>query len=412
MVTLIRNIDGLAGVHDPRAPLRGKDLAQFPVIRNAWLLLDGERIAEVGTENSAAPPVGQVDNVIDASRNWILPAWCDSHTHLVFAATREHEFLDKIEGLSYAEIAAKGGGILNSARRLAETPEELLFQSARQRLQEIAATGTASVEIKSGYGLTPEAELKMLRVIRRLKQESPLHIRSTFLAAHAFPAEFRDNHEGYIRQITEEMLPVIRDEKLADYIDVFCETGFFNLEETERICRAGQAIGLTPKLHVNQLSSIGGLQTAVSCGALSADHLEVMTEDDIRTLAGSDTIGTLLPTAAFFLRMAYQPARALVDASCAIALASDYNPGSSPSGNMNFVVSLACIQMRMRPEEALNAATINGAFAMGLGAETGSIATGKSADLLFMRPMSSLALLPYSFGSSLIERVMVRGRFI
>ncbi|HEY8387931.1 MAG TPA: imidazolonepropionase, partial [Parasegetibacter sp.] len=302
--------------------------------------------------------------------------------------------------------------ILNSARKLNETSEDELYQSARNRLSELSHLGTGAIEIKSGYGLTLEGELKMLRVIKRLKQDSSLLIKSTFLGAHSFPEKFRQDHEGYIKLIIEEMLPAIAAEGLADYIDVFCETGFFTPEQTERICLAGMEFGLKPKIHANQLNLSGGVETGVKLGAISVDHLETMDENTINLLGKSDTIGTLLPTAAFFLRMPFQPARELINAGSAIALASDYNPGSSPSGNMNFVISISCIQMKMLPEEAINAATINGAFAMELNNEAGSIAVGKLANLIFTKPIKSVAYIPYAFGSNLIKNVMLKGKFL
>jgi imidazolonepropionase len=349
----------------------------------------------------------------------VLPAWCDSHTHLVFAGSREDEFVDKINGLSYAEIAAKGGGILNSAKKLNETSEDELFNQAWKRLGEISNLGTGAVEIKSGYGLSVEGELKMLRVIKRLKERSILSIKSTFLGAHTYPLEYKEDHQGYIDLIINEMLPVIGKDKLADYIDVFCEKGFFSAEETETICRAGMQYGLKPKLHVNQLSSIGGIKTGIKLKALSLDHLEILTENEIGLLSNSSSMEavwegacTLLPTAAFFLRMPMQPARQLIDEGAAVVLASDYNPGSSPSGNMNFVIALSCVQMKMFPEEAINAATINGAYAMELEKETGSIMIGKKANLIFTKPIPSLAYLPYSFATNLIDKVMIKGEFI
>jgi imidazolonepropionase len=349
---------------------------------------------------------------LDAKGKMVLPCWCDSHTHLVFAGSREHEFVDKIKGLSYAEIAAKGGGILNSAKKLNHTSEEELYKQSYKRLQEVIASGTGAIEIKSGYGLNVEGEIKMLRVIQRLKRNSKIPIKVTFLGAHTVPAEYKENKQGYIDLIIDEMLPVIAGEKLADYIDVFCEAGFFSPEETEHICNAGKAIGLKPKVHANQLSVSGGVQAGVKVGAISVDHLESMDEDAINTLSNSSTIGTLLPTAAFFLRMPFQPARKLIDSNCAIALASDFNPGSSPSGNMNFVVALSCIQMKMLPEEAINAATVNGAYAMELENEAGSITAGKKANLIITKEIPSLAYLPYAFGNNLIDEVIVNGEFI
>src|SRR4030095_1715557 len=341
-----------------------------------------------------------------------LPCWCDSHTHLVFAASREEEFGDKIKGISYEEIAEKGGGILNSAKKLKEIKEDELFDLTLKRLNDLIKLGTGAIEIKSGYGLTVDSELKMLRVIRKLKERSPIPIRSTFLGAHTYPLEYKENHHGYIDLIINEMLPVIAKEKLADYIDVFCETGFFSPEETETICRAGMSYGLKPKIHANQLNFSGGVETGIKLGAVSVDHLETVSGDIINKLAKSETIGTLLPTAAFFLRMPFQPARQMIDTGCAIALASDYNPGSSPSGNMNLVVGMSCIGMKMLPEEAINAATINGAFAMELQNEVGSITVGKKANLIFTSPIRSLAYLPYSFGSNLIDKVMINGEII
>jgi imidazolonepropionase len=396
MTTIVKNIGLLAGVHHPAAPLRGRALATIPVLENAWLCIEDGHISGYGSMNDASIPEGHQE--FDAEGRMILPAWADSHTHLVFAATREGEFVDKIKGLSYAEIAAKGGGILNSARKLQATSEDELFRLAWARLQEVQHLGTGAIDIKSGYGLTVEAELKMLRVIRQLKNKSSIPIKATFLGAHSFPPEYRDNHEGYIHLIIEEMLPLIAAESLADYIDVFCEEGFFSPAETERICRAGMALGLKPKIHANQLNLSGGVQTGVKMGAVSVDHLETMDEEAVLSLAGSQTIGTLLPTAAFFLRMPYQPARTLIDQNCAVALATDYNPGSSPSGNMNLVVSMACIGMKMSPEEAINAATINGAFAMELQDKVGSITIGKKAILNIADFGAGLAYLPYSFG--------------
>jgi imidazolonepropionase len=413
MTTLITNIQQLIGVREENKLLRGAALAQLPSIENAFVLVEDGIIAEFGAMYELELKLPQLPkNIIDADGQFILPCWCDSHTHIVFAKSREEEFIDKIKGMSYADIAAKGGGILNSASKLNDASEEALFLHAWKRLEEVSKLGTGAIEIKSGYGLTVEGELKMLRVIKRLKQQSDLSIRATFLGAHTYPVQFKENHQGYIDSIINEMLPVIAAEKLADYIDVFCETGFFSVEEMETICKAGMSYGLKPKLHVNQLNSIGGIDAAVKLNAVSVDHLETMTDDDVKLLSNSNVIGTLLPTAAFFLRMQYQPARKLVDNNCAIALASDYNPGSSPSGNMNFVIALSCIQMKMLPEETINAATINGAFAMELQNEVGSITIGKKANLIFTKPIPSLAYLPYCFGNNLIDKVMINGNFI
>ena len=413
MTTLFINIPQLVGVHETNRILRGKELAVLPVLQGAFLLVEDGIIAALGHmyELDIIVP-NQPINTIDVTGQWILPAWCDSHTHLVFAKSREAEFVDKIKGKTYAEIAANGGGILHSANVLAETSEDELYRLGKIRLAEAAKMGTGAIEIKSGYGLTVAAELKMLRVIKKLKQTSDLLIKSSFLGAHAFPLAFKEDHEGYINTIIEEMLPAIAAENLADYVDVFCENGFFSVEEMQRICVAAAAYGLKPKLHVNQLNSIGGVMAGIELGAVSVDHLETMTDEDVASLAASDTIGTLLPTAAFFLRMAYQPARKLIDAGAAIAIASDFNPGSSPSANMNFVIALSCIQLKMLPEEAINAATINGAFAMEVQNLAGSITVGKRANLIFTKPIPSIAYLPYSFGNNLIDKVMINGIFI
>ncbi|MFI5134123.1 MAG: imidazolonepropionase, partial [Chitinophagales bacterium] len=411
-VTLIANIKQLVGTRNKSKLLRGKELADLPVIENAYLVIEDGLIAEYGEMKNIQHSAFNIQHSIDASGQFVLPCWCDSHTHLVFATSREEEFVDKIKGMSYAEIAARGGGILNSAKKLNEASEDELFNAAWKRLEEVSRLGTGAIEIKSGYGLSVEGELKMLRVIKKLKEKSNLLIKSTFLGAHTYPLNYKDNHQGYIDCIIKEMLPVISKEKLADYIDVFCETGFFSPEETETICKAGISYGLKPKIHSNQLNLSGGVEVGVKLKALSIDHLETMDDTAIKTLADSDTIGTLLPTAAFFLRMPFQPARKLIDAGCAIALASDYNPGSSPSGNMHLVVSMSCIQMKMLPEEAINAATINGAYAMELQNETGSISVGKKANLIFTKPIPSLAYFPYSFGTNLIDKVMINGEFV
>ncbi len=411
MTTLIKNISSLLNIRTQHHLLFGADLANLPVMEDAYVLIEDGIIAGYG-KMCDLDKLTTPDIVFDAKGGMVLPSWCDSHTHLVFAGSREGEFVDKIKGLSYAEIAAKGGGILNSAAKLAEASEDELFNAAWKRLQEVTLMGTGAIEIKSGYGLTVDAELKMLRVIKKLRQKSSLEIKATFLGAHTYPLAYKENHQGYLKEIKEEMLPVIAAEGLADYIDVFCESGFFSPEEMEDVIKAGLHHGLKPKLHINQLNSIGGLQKALELKAVSVDHLETMTEMDIADLSASATIGTLLPTAAFFLRMPFQPARQLIDHGCAIALASDFNPGSSPSGNMNFVVSLSCIQMKMLPEEAINAATLNGAFAMELQDKVGSVSVGKKANLIITKPIPSLAYLPYAFGSNLIEHVMVNGEII
>jgi imidazolonepropionase len=408
--TLIKNIKTLVGVQDALQPLRNKALATLPQLQNAYLIIEDDVIAEIGSMDNLPSHAATITQQTDAAGSLVLPAWCDSHTHLVFAASREEEFVDKLKGLSYAEIAARGGGILNSARKLHLVTEDQLFNQAWQRLQQVTALGTGAIEIKSGYGLSVEDELKMLRVIKKLRQKSSVAIKATFLGAHTYPEAYKQDHEGYIQLIINEMLPVIAAEKLADYIDVFCETGFFSAEETERICLAGQQYGLKPKIHANQLNLSGGVQVGVKLNAVSVDHLETMDDVAIDLLAASSTIGTLLPTAAFFLRMAYQPARALIDKGCAVALATDFNPGSSPSGNMNLVVALSCIQMKMLPEEAINAATINGAHAMELQQTHGSIAVGKKANLIITQPVPSLAYLPYAFGTNCIQQVIIAGQ--
>ena len=413
MTTLIVNINGLVNVRSENKLLRGNELRDLPIIENAFLLIEDGIISKWGSMENLKQELPVLPNhQIDATGQFVMPTWCDSHTHMVFAGSRENEFVDKINGLSYAEIAAKGGGILNSANKLQHASEDELFNAAWERLIACSKLGTGAVEIKSGYGLTIEAELKMLRVIKMLKEKSNLTIKSTFLGAHTFPQKYKENHQGYIDEIIEQMLPVIANESLADYIDVFCESGFFSVEEMEQICHAGLRYGLKPKLHINQLNSIGGLQSAIKMNAISVDHLETMTQQDIVDLSSSNTIGTLLPTAAFFLRMQYQPARALINGGCAIALASDFNPGSSPSFNMNFVVALSCIQMKMLPQEVINAATINGAFAMDIQNELGSISVGKKANLIFTQPINSIDYLPYAFGTNLIEKVMIKGEFI
>ena len=424
---IITNIKQLVNVRDETNILRGKELAELPVIKEAYLIIEDGVIAEYGSMQNIQPAyrtgrhsTPNAQHTIDASEQFVMPCWCDSHTHLVFAGSRENEFVDKIKGLSYAEIAAKGGGILNSAKKLNETSEGELFNQAWNRLEEVSKLGTGAIEIKSGYGLSVEGELKMLRVIKKLKEKSSLSIKATFLGAHTYPVAFKENHQGYIDLIINEMLPVVAKEKLADYIDVFCETGFFSPEETETICIAAMQYGLKPKLHVNQLNSIGGIEAGIKLNAISLDHLETLSENEIALLSspppldgvGGRQVCTLLPTAAFFLRMPMQPARQLIDNGAAVALASDYNPGSSPSGNMNFVVALSCIQMKMLPEEAINAATLNGAYAMELGNEVGSITVGKKANLIFTKPIPALAYLPYQFGNNLIDKVMIRGEFI
>ncbi|MEO6905190.1 MAG: imidazolonepropionase [Ginsengibacter sp.] len=406
---IFTNISLLANTRMNYGFVRGDELAILPSIKNAFIIVEDDTIAEVG----AMENFHFVNENISVERNTIvLPCWCDSHSHIVFAGSREDEFIDKIKGLSYAEIAMKGGGILNSAKKLNATSGDELFISAWKRLEELSKLGTGAIEIKSGYGLTLEGELKMLRVIKKLKEKSSLKIKSTFLGAHTIPLEYKENHQDYIDIIINEMLPVIAKEKLADYIDVFCEEGFFSAEEMKVICEAGKSFGLKPKLHVNQLNSVGGIETGISLNAISLDHLETLTQKEIDLLGKYEGASTLLPSAAFFLRMPLQPARSLINAGAAVTLASDFNPGSSPSGNMNFVISLACIQMKMLPEEVVNAATINGACAMEIEKDYGSISVGKKANLIFSKPVPSLAYLPYSFGNNLIDKVMINGSLI
>ncbi|HRP61500.1 MAG TPA: imidazolonepropionase, partial [Vicingus sp.] len=350
--------------------------------------------------------------VIDATGKMVFPTWCDSHTHLVFAASREEEFVDRIKGLTYQEIAAKGGGILNSAKKLQTKTEEELYQDALKRIHEIQQMGTGAVEIKSGYGLSVDAELKMLRVIKKLKQTTEIAIKATFLGAHAIPTEYKENRTAYIDLIINEMLPKIKDEQLADYIDVFCETNYYTTEETDRILTAGAKYGLTPKIHVNQFTSIGGIQVGIKHNARSVDHLEVMTDNDISDLSKSGVMPTLLPSCSFFLGIPYAPTRNLINKGLPIALATDFNPGSTPSGNMNFVLSLACIHYKLTPEEAINAATINAAYAMGLENTHGSITIGKKATIFITKEVPNIAFLPYYFGSNQIEQVIINGKLI
>ena len=412
MKWVIQHIKQLVNTRTNSIVVRGAELSQLPIIDHAFLVIENGIIQAYGSMHELTTEHTSGAEWIDAAGASVLPCWCDSHTHLVFAASREEEFVHKINGLSYAEIAAKGGGILNSAQKIALASEDELYEQAMARLHHLMKLGTGAIEIKSGYGLNTANELKMLRVIKRIKETAPIPVKSSFLGAHTYPLDFKENHEGYIKQIIEEMLPVIAQENLADYIDVFCEDGFFSVTETKRICEAGIGYGLKPKIHANQLHASGGVELGVQIGAVSVDHLETMNDAAIQALSKSTTIGTMLPTAAFFLRMPYPPARELIQANAALAIASDYNPGSSPSGNMNFVVALSCIQMKMLPEEAINAATINGAFAMELDREVGSITVGKRANIIFTQPIPSLAYLPYSFGTNLIDKVMINGQFI
>lgn len=404
---LIKNIKGLVQVRtETLQPLRGAEMGNLPILENAFLVIHNGRIADFGkmkdlTDHSAR-------NVIDASGSFVFPSFVDSHTHLIFPASREDEFVMKIKGASYAEIAAGGGGILNSANKLSSTSEDELIIGARQRLHEISSTGTGAVEIKSGYGLSTEGELKMLRVAKKLKETSNLKIRTTFLGAHAVPLHTRK--EDYIQTLIHEMIPAVAEEKLADYIDVFCEQGFFSQVETEQILEVGKMYGMKPRIHANQLGRSGGVQAGVNVKAISVDHLENIGEEEIDALRNSDVLATTLPGAAFFLNLPMPPARKLMDAAVPVVIASDYNPGSAPSGNMQLMLALACIKMRLTPEEAINAATINGAFALELENDLGSITKGKIANVFITKPIPSVAYFPYSFGTQLVERVILNGK--
>ena len=411
MTTLIINIKELLQVRETSvAKVSGAEMATLPTIKNAFLLLKNNLIADFGSMDQI--PQVKTDKVIDASGKIVLPSWCDSHTHIVYAGNREQEFVDRINGLTYEEIANRGGGILNSAKKLNETSEDDIYQQSSARLEEVMHLGTGAVEIKSGYGLTVEGELKMLRVIQKLAQNYPITIKATFLGAHAIPREFKENRRGYIDCMLNEMLPQISKNKLADYIDVFCETGYFTVAETEEIMEAGIQLGLKPKIHVNQFNSIGGIQAGVKYDALSVDHLEVMTTEDIIALKNTKTMPVALPSCSYFLSIPYTPAREMIAAGLPIALATDYNPGSTPSGNMNFVVATACIKMKMTPEEAINAATINGAYAMGISETHGSITIGKKANLIITKPIPSYYQLPYAFGSNLIDTIIIEGQIL
>lgn len=385
-------------------------MAILPTIKNAFLILKDNLIEDYGSMENL--PDINADEVIDATGKIVLPSWCDSHTHIVYAGNREQEFVDRINGFSYEEIANRGGGILNSAKKLNETSEEEIYEQSKLRLEEVMHLGTGAVEIKSGYGLTIEGELKMLRVIKKLAENYPISIKATFLGAHAFPLHYKENKAGYIDEIITKMLPEIAQNKLADFVDVFCETGYFSVEETEKIMQAGIEFGLKPKIHVNQFNSIGGIQAGIKFKALSVDHLEIMNPEDIEALKDSDTMPVALPSCSYFLSIPYTPAREMIKAGLPLALATDFNPGSTPSGNMNFVVATACIKMKMTPEEAINAATINGAYAMGISDTHGSITKGKKANLILTKPISSYYQIPYAFGSNLIETVFIEGEIL
>lgn len=409
---LLKNIKGLVQVEsDSRIRRRcGKEMQNLPVLEDAWLAMENDTIVGFGTmEEWEGISDWNGLEVIDVSGKYVFPCWNDPHTHIVYSGSRESEFVDKIQGLSYEEIAKRGGGILNSAKRLSLASEEELYESAKKRIEEMIGFGTGCLEIKSGYGLSVEGEIKMLRVIKRLKESMPVKIKSTFLGAHALPIEFKENRSAYLDLIIEKMLPIIQQEGLADYIDVFCDKGFFTVEETDRLLQAGKKIGLQAKIHANELDYSGGIQVGVKNGALSVDHLEFTGDNEMEVLLQSETMPTLLPSTAFFLRISPPPARKMMDHGLPLALATDFNPGSSPSGNFPFVISLACILLKMLPEEAINAATINSAYAMGLETEYGSIAIGKKANVFITQEINSLAYLPYSFGSNLIEKVILNG---
>lgn len=411
MKTLFINIKELVQIREASVSyVAGKAMKLLPTIKNAYLLIDADRIFAFGPMHEC--PKESMLEVIDAKGKMILPAWCDSHTHIVYAGSREEEFKDRINGLSYEEIAANGGGILNSAKTLQATSENDLYEQSKVRLEEVMALGTGAIEIKSGYGLSPESELKMLRVIKRFKKEYPIPIKATFLAAHALPKNFAGDTAAFLNDMLTKVLPVIKKENLATAIDVFCEKGYFSIADTKQVLKAAKDYGLIPKLHVNQFNAIGGVSLAVKYNARSVDHLEHITEDDIEALKNSKTIPVALPGCSYFLGIPFTQARKIINAGLPLALASDYNPGSAPSGNMNFIVSAACIKMKMTPEEAINAATINGAYAMDIQDEVGSITKGKKANLILTKPISSYVELPYAFGSNFIEQVFLNGKSI
>ncbi|MFH4968622.1 imidazolonepropionase [Gaetbulibacter sp. M240] len=410
MTLLVKNIKELLQVRETSVSfLSGKAMGELPAIKNAFLAVENGIISDYGIMRDCPDETG-FDTVLDASGKLVLPTWCDSHTHLVFAGNREGEFVDRIHGLTYEEIAKKGGGILNSAKTLQNTSEEDLYEQSKTRLKAVMAMGTGAIEIKSGYGLSLEAELKMLRVIKRLKEAFPISVKATFLGAHAVPKN--TDKAAYVNHIIQDMIPRIAEAKLADYIDVFCETGYFSVADTKAILKVGKSYNLQAKIHVNQFTSIGGVAAGVENQALSVDHLELLTASDVQALKNSMTMPVALPGCSYFLGIPYTPARTIIDAGLPLALATDYNPGSAPSGNMNFVVSTACVKMQMTPEEAINAATINGAYAMGLENELGSITKGKLANFSITEPINSYSFLPYSFGENHIESVYIKGQNI
>lgn len=411
MKQLFTNIKELLQVRENTIDkLSGVEMKELPTIKNAWLLIEDDKIADYGEMNSI--PEIEADKTIDAEGKIILPSWCDSHTHIVYAGNRELEFADRINGLSYEEIANRGGGILNSAKTLQETPEEEVYKQSAKRLEEVMKLGTGAVEIKSGYGLTEEGELKMLRVIKKLQQNYNIPIKSTFLGAHAIPKEYKEKPDAYMDLVIEKILPKVAEENLAEYIDIFCEKGYFSVADTHKLLSAAKKFGLKPKIHVNQFNAIGGIQAGIEHKALSVDHLEVMRPEDIESLKGTNTMPVALPSCSLFLSIPYTPAREMLDSGLPLALATDFNPGSTPSGNMNLVVSLACIKMKMTPEEAINAATINGAYAMELSKTHGSITKGKQANFILTKEIPSYTFLPYAFGTNSIESVFINGKAV
>lgn len=408
MSILITNIKELLQVRDTNVlKVSGAEMKTLPTIKEAYLYIEHDTIVEYGSMQELV--AFDADEVIDATGKIVLPTWCDSHTHIVFAGHREQEFVDRINGMSYEDIANRGGGILNSAEKLQNTSEDELYKQSIKRVHDVIKLGTGAIEIKSGYGLSVDAELKMLRVIKRIKRDFPIKVKATFLGAHAIPKTYKDNKSAYLDLIINEMLPRIAKEELAHFIDIFCEKGYFDLNDTDRILTAGIAYGLKPKIHVNQFNAFGGIALGVKHHALSVDHLEELNASDIHALKGSNTMPVALPSCSYFLSIPYTPARKILDAGLPLALATDYNPGSTPSGNMNFVISCACIKMKMTPEEAINAATINGAFAMGISNLYGSITRGKKANLIITKTVPSYNYLPYAFGDNHIDSVLING---
>ncbi|MBP5527983.1 MAG: imidazolonepropionase [Bacteroidales bacterium] len=407
MRTLIKNIKELVKVeYQPKLRAQGKEMSQMETIKGAYLLIEDGMIKAFGPMNEWD---GTTDREVDATGRMVFPSFCDSHTHLVYANSREHEFVDKIRGLSYEEIAKRGGGILNSAKATAAATEDELYEMAQRRLEEVIRIGTGAIEIKSGYGLTTESELKLLRVIRRLKENSPLTIKSNFLGAHGIPMEYRGHQEDYVELVINEMIPRVATEGLADFIDVFCDQGFFTVEDTARILEAGIKYGMRPKIHANEMAVSGGVQVGVKYGAISVDHLEQMGDAEIECLKGTETMPTILPGCAFFLNLPLSPARKMIDSGLPVAMASDYNPGTAPSNNMQLILSMACIRYRLTPEEAFNATTLNTAYAMGVSNEVGTIAVGKKANFYITKPIPSYEYMPYSFGENKVERVFLNG---